>query len=87
MYFDHTVGELYKAIYDKDIYTNNIKTLDDTERRIVREVYNDNMGYYNFIDNLILLQETKTLMITKYGLHNDVEKRIESFVNEEAKWR
>lgn len=43
------------------------------------------MGYYNLIDNLILLQETKTLMITKYGLHNDVEKRIESFVNEEAK--
>jgi len=22
------------------------------------------------------------LMISKYGLHNDVEKRIESFVNE-----
>lgn len=85
LYFDHTVGELYKTIYDKDISTNNIKTLDDTERRIVREVCNDNMGYYNLIDNLILLQETKTLMITKYGLHNDVEKRIESFVNEEAK--
>jgi DNA sulfur modification protein DndC len=76
---------LCKAIYNKDICTNNIKTLDDTERRIAREVCNDNMGYYNFIDNLILLQETKTLMITKYGLHNDVEKRIESFVNEEAK--
>jgi len=31
---------------------------------------------------LIALQETKTLMISKYGLHNDVEKRIENFVNE-----
>ena len=38
--------------------------------------------YYHLIDNLIALQETKTLMISKYGLHNDVEKRIENFVNE-----
>jgi DNA sulfur modification protein DndC len=27
------------------------------------------------------------LMITKYGLHNDVEKRIESFVNENGLWK
>ena len=81
-YFDHTVGDLYKEIYDKEISTNNIKSLDDTERRILREVCEEEPGYYHLIDNLIALQETKTLMITKYGLHNDVEKRIESFVNE-----
>ncbi|WP_202390764.1 DNA phosphorothioation system sulfurtransferase DndC [Flavobacterium sp. Sd200] len=81
-FFDFTVGDLYKKIYNKDITTNNIKTLDDTERRIVREVCQDDISYFNLIDNLIALQETKTLMISKYGLHNDVEKRIESFVNE-----
>lgn len=81
-YFDHTVGDLYKEIYNKEISTNNIKSLDDTERRILREVCLEEPGYYHLIDNLISLQETKTLMITKYGLHNDVEKRIESFVNE-----
>jgi DNA sulfur modification protein DndC len=63
--------------------TNNIKSLDDTERRIVKEVCSEEPNYYHLIDNLIALQETKTLMITKYGLHNDVEKRIESFVNDE----
>jgi DNA sulfur modification protein DndC len=81
-FFDFTVGDLYKKIYNKDINTNNIKNLDDTERRIVREVCKDNLAYYSLIDNLISLQETKTLMISKYGLHNDVEKRIESFVIE-----
>ncbi|RKR05163.1 DNA sulfur modification protein DndC [Flavobacterium sp. 90] len=81
-YFDHTVGDLYKEIYNKEISTNNIKSLDDTERRILREVCEEEPGYYHLIDNLIALQETKTLMISKYGLHNDVEKRIESFVNE-----
>lgn len=81
-YFDHTVGDLYKEIYNKEISTNNIKSLDDTERRILREVCEEEPEYYHLIDNLIALQETKTLMISKYGLHNDVEKRIESFVNE-----
>jgi DNA sulfur modification protein DndC len=83
--FDFSVGELYKEIFNKDISTNNIKTLDDTERRILRDVCKEEPDYYHLIDNLIALQETKTLMISKYGLHNDVEKRIENFVNESFK--
>lgn len=79
LYFDHTVGEIFKKIYGKDISTNNIKTLDNTEKRIIREVCNDDISYYNLIDNLISLQETKTLLISKYGLHNDIERRIEKF--------
>ena len=82
MAFDHSVGDIYKDVYNKEISTNNIKSLDDTERRILKEVCKDDMSYYNLIDNLITLQETKTLMISKYGLHNDVENRIENFVKE-----
>lgn len=79
MYFDYTVGSIYKEIYGKDISTNNIKSLDQTEKRIIREVCDNDMEYYGLIDNLISLQETKTLLITKYGLHNDIERRIEKF--------
>lgn len=79
LYFDHTVGEVYKEIYDKEISTNNIKNLDNTEKRIIREVCEDDIKFYNLIDNLISLQETKTLLISKYGLHNDIERRIEKF--------
>jgi len=84
LYFDKTVGELYKGIYNKDINTNNIKTLDNTEKRIMREVCKDDINYYHLIDNLISLQETKTLMISKYGLHNDLENRIGSFAEKNA---
>jgi DNA sulfur modification protein DndC len=82
MIFDYSVSELYKDVYGKAISTNNIKSLDDTERRILKEVCEDDANYYHLIDNLISLQESKTLMLTKYGLHNDVEKRIENFVND-----
>lgn len=78
-YFDHTVGEVYRELYGRDISTNNIKTLDHTEKRIIREVCEDDKDYYNLIDNLITLQESKTLLISKYGLHNDIERRIEKF--------
>ncbi|MDT0688743.1 DNA phosphorothioation system sulfurtransferase DndC [Salegentibacter sp. F188] len=82
MIFDYNVGEIYKKVYDKDIVTNNMKSLDLTERRILKEICDDNTDYYHLIDNLLTLQESKTLMISKYGLHNDLENRIETFVTE-----
>lgn len=81
MIFDHNVGEIYRSVYDKDISTNNFNSLDDTEQRILREVCEEDANYYELIDNLLSIQETKSLMLSKYGLHNDVERRIENFVN------
>ncbi|WP_282054536.1 DNA phosphorothioation system sulfurtransferase DndC [Maribacter luteus] len=80
--FDFNVGDIYRKVYNKEISTNNIKSLDDTERRILKDLCKEDVSYYHLIDNLITLQETKTLMISKFGLHNDVENRIESFVKE-----
>lgn len=81
--FDFNVADIYRKVFDREISTNNMKSLGNTERRILSEICEDSPTYYNLIDNLISLQESKTLMISKYGLHNDVEKRIESFVNQE----
>ncbi len=80
-YFEHKVGDIYRGVYGKELSTNNLKSLDATERRILKEICGDDINYYHLIDNLITLQETKSLMISKYGLHNDVEKQIEFFVN------
>ena len=81
--FKSTVADIYREIYNKEISTNNLKSLGSTERRILSQVCKDEPKYYNLIENLISLQESKTLLLSKYGLHNDIEKRIESFVTEE----
>ena len=60
-----------------------MKSLGQTERRILKEVCQDDNNYYHLIDNLISLQESKTLLVSKYGLNNDIENRIENFVNEQ----
>lgn len=82
LYFDRTVGLLYRDIYNKNISTAYINIFNDTEKRILKDVCAEETEYYHLIDNLISLQETKTLMISKYGLHNDIERRIEKFVKD-----
>lgn len=78
-FFDKSVSEIYKAIYNKDISTNAIKNLSKTEKRILMEVCEQDPEYFHLIDQLLSLQESKTLMVSKYGLHNEVEKQIERF--------
>jgi DNA sulfur modification protein DndC len=79
-FFEKHIGQIYREVYGTDISTNNMKNIGQTERRILKEVCEDVPEYYGLIDNLISLQESKTLLISRYGLHNDVENRIESFV-------
>lgn len=81
-YFDHSVGKLYREIYDKNMSTFDFHQINDTERKVLREVCKNEENYYSLIDNLISLQETKALLISKYGLSNDIEKRIEAFAKE-----
>jgi len=81
--YKYRVGEIYKDVYGRELSNDNLKSLDATERRILKEICEEEPEYYHLIDNLITLQETKSLMISKYGLHNDIEKRIEDFVNPE----
>ncbi|MXV38345.1 DNA phosphorothioation system sulfurtransferase DndC [Flavobacteriaceae bacterium Ap0902] len=81
MIFDFNVSDIYQNIYDKELSTKNISMLSIVERKVLREICDDNSSDYELIDDLLTLQESKSLMISKYGLHNDIEKRIEKFVN------
>lgn len=81
MYFDKNVGDIYRGVYHEELSTSNInKSLDATEKRLLKDVCGDEMEYFPLINNLLSIQETKSLMLSKYGLHNDVERRIEDFI-------
>ncbi len=83
--FERKVGEIYESVYNEKFNDSSPKTLSITENRLLNEVCETEPEYVELIDNLITLQETKSLLISKYGLHNDVEKRIEEFVNPNPK--
>jgi len=81
-FFDKTVSEIYRKVFDKELSTNSIKSLNQSEERILSQVCKDEPEIHELIDNLISLQESKTLLVSKYGIHSDVENRIEEFVKE-----
>lgn len=81
-YFDKSVSELYKEIYDDDIYNNNFKTISSLEKNILKEECQDDTAMYKLIENLISVQQTKSLLVSNYGLNNDLEKVLESQIDQ-----
>jgi DNA sulfur modification protein DndC len=83
--FDFKVGEIFARIYGRDIETENANIENSIEKRLLKKVCENNEKDFELINNLLTLQHSKTLLLTNYGLQNDIEKRIEMFVKEEAK--
>lgn len=80
LFFDQTVADIYKNVFNVDFNQNNLKGLSSIEKGILTEVCSDEPEYVELIDQLIALQESKSLMISKHGLNNDIERRISQFV-------
>ncbi len=80
--FDHHIGKIFKEVYNRELSTSTMNNLGQTERRILKDVCADHPNYFQLIDQLLELQQSRSLLISKYGVHNDVEKQIERYVNE-----
>lgn len=82
--FDYKVGEIFSKIYGRNIDTENANIESSTEKRLLKSVCTANEKDFELINNLLSLQHSKTLLLTNYGLQNDIENRIERFVKEES---
>ena len=82
--FDFKVGEIFAKIYGRDIETENANIKNSIEKRLLKSVCENNEKDFELINNLLTLQHSKTLLLTNYGLQNDIEKQIENFVKEEV---
>lgn len=75
--FDFSVSDIYKEFYEKDFDKDTFRSINSTERRIISEECKDDPEVLDLIENLISIQETKSLLVTNYGMTNDFEKLIE----------
>mgnify|MGYP001097662946 CR=1 FL=1 len=80
--FDFKVGEIYSKIFGKKIEIESAINERSKERLLLKEVCKINNSDFELINNLLALQHSKTLLLTNYGLQNDLESRIESYVKE-----
>ena len=79
--FDQSVSDLYREVNGKTAVANSLRTVSVLEKRILNEECGDNKKMLGLIENLLSVQETKSLLISNHGLNNDLEKVIESQIN------
>ena len=79
--FEKTVSKLYKEIFGGEILNSSFKSISNIERRILKEECENDLNVYNIIDNLISAQQTKSLLVSNYGLNNEIEKVIQSNIS------
>ena len=81
--FKQKVSNIYNAVYHKDF---NMKKYDENfrkEEKLLREVCENEQEFDLIRDHLVLIKN-KALLNRKVGLRDDLEKRIEQYVNQQS---
>ncbi|GHU54721.1 hypothetical protein FACS189411_01870 [Bacteroidia bacterium] len=78
--FSTTVNDIYNEVYRYDLQNDSISL----QERLLLEKSCNNPAHYLLIQELLALQKNKVLLMKKYGLQNDLESRLDSYVKEVA---
>lgn len=81
MFFDKNISELYRKIYGRNAVAGSLRSIGALEKRILNDECKNDDSMQGLIENLLSVQETKSLLISNYGLNNDLEKVVESQIN------
>ena len=78
--FGHQVSEIYNSIY-KESFSMEENEKNKLEAELMREVCKNNPDEGELIEQLLLLQKSKSLMQRRRGLKNEIELRLKDFLN------
>lgn len=78
--FTFQVSEIYNKIYNASLDMEEVKVRNKLEAELMKEVCKDNIEEGELIEQLLLLQKSKSLMQRRRGLKSEIESRIEEFV-------
>ena len=80
--FSTTVNDIYNEVYGYTIPNFEI----GLQERLILEKLCTDPQHFQLIQELLALQKSKVLLMRKFGLQNDIEGRLDSFIKEkEAK--
>lgn len=82
--FGYQVSEIYNLIY-KESFSMEENTKNKLEAELMREICKDNPDEGELIEQLLLLQKSKSLMQRRRGLKNEIELRLKEFINSKKK--
>ncbi len=83
--FNNNVSSIYNKIYKTNINMSKHDEKFKKEEELLKTACDENPEDFELIQQLLILQKTKTLMAKKRGLQSDLENRIEDFVKVKKK--
>lgn len=78
--FTYHVSEIYNSIYNTSLNMEEGNIKNKLEADILREVCKNTPEEGELIEQLLMLQKSKSLMQRRRGLKSEIEKRLEDFV-------
>jgi DNA sulfur modification protein DndC len=82
--FGYQVSDIYNSIY-KGSFNMEENEKNKLEAELMREICKDNPDEGELIEQLLLLQKSKSLMQRRRGLKNEIELRLKEFINSKNK--
>lgn len=79
--FAHQVSEIYNKIYNSSLNMEKGKIKNKLEADLMKEICQENLEEGELIEQLLMLQKSKSLMQRRRGLKTEIESRLEEFVN------
>ena len=71
----------YNKIYNSSLNMEEGKIKNKLEADLMREICQENIEEGELIEQLLMLQKSKSLMQRRRGLKTEIESRLEEFVN------
>ena len=82
--FNQSVADIYNDIFGTEFQNTDFNDQLIFEKEVLKDSCQINTGHFELINELLELQNSKTILMNNKGLHNDLERRLEQFVNKEG---
>lgn len=82
--FGYQVSEIYNSIY-KESFNMEKSNKNKLEADLMKEICTENLEEGELIEQLLLLQKSKSLMQRRRGLKNEIEDRLKEFIKNKEK--
>ncbi|KAA0990407.1 DNA phosphorothioation system sulfurtransferase DndC [Dyadobacter aurulentus] len=78
--YEYSVGDAYRAVFGDTVEFEDRSLEVDNERKLLRDICNDNPNDELLIQRLLSAQKNKGLLLRKHGLQNDIENILQEHV-------
>ncbi|EDP97378.1 DNA phosphorothioation system sulfurtransferase DndC [Kordia algicida OT-1] len=80
LYFDFKVSDIYNKVFNKDLDMKQHNELIRKEEEILLSACENDKKHFSLIQDLLKLEKSKTIMMKRRGLIEDIENRYKQFI-------